>query len=409
MPLLSISHRGQNVIASPLRKFLPLMQAARKRGVIVYTLNTGDPDLPMPRPFVSALHSSITRHLNYAPSPGIPEHVAAWIHYYRQFGVNLAPEQIIPTVGGAEAILLALLAATDAGDEVIIFEPSYVSYRSFSMMCGITLVPVTLKTTNGFALPGAREIERRISRKTKVIVIINPDNPTGKLWSAAELNTILRIAAKRRLFVISDETYREIRFSGHPSCLLSTRIARDQVIVVDSVSKRFSMPGARIGCIASFHADLMSAVLKFAQARLSAGTLEQLALIPLLHHSRRYTDPIVKEYKRRRDVVYNALASIPGVVVSRPGGAFYLFARLPVDSAEQFVIFMIRDFQHKGQTVMVSPMQDFYITPGLGRDEIRIAYILNVPTLKKAMEVFKQGLAAYQENMRRCSATRAML
>ncbi len=364
---------------------------------MVYKLNTGDPDLEVPPAFFAAMRGFREKNLNYAPSPGFPAHVAAWVQYYKQFGVRLEAKNIIPTVGCAEAILLAIMAVADAGDELLVFEPLYVSYKSFAVMTGVKLVPVTLHTEDGYALPPAKAIEKKIGPKTKAIVVINPDNPTGKLWSEKELKTIVAIAKKHNLFVIADETYREIRFSGKPSCLLSNTTARENIVLVDSVSKRFSMPGARIGCIASYNESVMTGVLKFAQARLSAGTIEQYALIPLLQNSKRYTEPVRKEYAKRRDVVYAALSSMPGVVCSKPEGAFYIYAKLPVDSAEEFVKFLIRDFHYNNQTVMVSPMPDFYITPGLGKNEIRIAYVLKVPMLKKAMDLLARGLAAYQK------------
>lgn len=403
MNKLSISNRGQTVIASPIRKFLPLMQETEARGVHVHKLNTGDPDLEVPQDFFDRIKSFPEKNLHYAPSPGYPDHVAAWIKYYKQFGVELEPANIIPTVGCAEAILLAIMAVCDPGDELLVFEPLYVSYKSFSVMTGVNLVPVTLPIAKNFALPPAAEIESKITPKTKALVIINPDNPTGKLWGDEELATLLAVAKKHNLFVISDETYREIRFSGEPSCLLASGTdqnmagsdIRDRIILVDSVSKRFSMPGARVGCIVSYNMDVMGAVLKFAQARLSVGTLEQYGLIPLLENSSKYTDPVREEYRRRRDVVYEVLSQMPGVVASRPEGAFYIFAGLPVDSAENFVKFLIQDFSYENQTVMVSPMADFYITPGLGQNEIRIAYVLNVDELKRAMTVLAKALEAY--------------
>lgn len=394
--MLKVSKRGQQVISSPIRKFLPYMRLAEERGLNIYKLNTGDPDLAVPAEFFKTLRAYKQRNLNYAPSPGYPEHVAAWQKYYREFGVKLAPQNIIPTVGCAEAIMLALMAVADVGDEIIVFEPLYVSYKSFAVMLGIKLVPITLTTKNNFALPKASEIAAKITSKTRAIVIINPDNPTGKLWSGGELDLISTLAVKHNIFLIADETYREIRFTGEPYCMLSDKKARENLILVDSVSKRYSMPGARVGCLVSYNAELMATVLKFAQARLSVGTLEQFALIPILKNSQRYTKPAAKEYARRLDIVYQGLKSMPGVECGRPGGAFYIFAKLPIDSAEEFVKFLLKDFEYKGETVMISPMQDFYITPGLGKDEIRIAYVLNVKALKKAMEVLKQGLLAYQ-------------
>jgi aspartate aminotransferase len=309
--------------------------------------------------------------------------------------VELPTANIIPTVGCAEAIVLALQAVADSGDEVLVFEPLYVSYKSFSIMTGIKLVPVTLPIENNFALPDPFAIESKITGRTKAIVIINPDNPTGKLWSEGEIGILLDIAKKHNLFIISDETYREIRFSGQSYCMLSNPDARENSILVDSCSKRFSMPGARIGCLASFNDEVMQSVLKFAQARLSAPTLEQYGTIPLLENSRSYTDMVQKEYLKRRDTVSAGLSEIPGVVFKPAQGAFYQAVKLPVVEAEDFVKFMISEFSYEKQTVMVTPMQDFYITPGLGRNEIRIAYVLNSEDLKRAMYILRLGLEAY--------------
>lgn len=395
MKSLQISNRGQNVIASPLRKFLPFMQETEKKGIKVYKMSSGDPDLEVPEDFFKEIRNYGSKNLPYAPSPGIAEHVGAWVKYYKNFGVELEPKNIIPTVGCAEAIMLALMVAAGVGEEVLVFEPLYVSYKSYATMIGITLVPVTLKTADGFAMPTDEEIESKISDKTKAIVVINPDNPTGKLWSEEELARILAIAKRNNIFVIADETYREIRFDGKTSCMLTMPGARENVILIDSVSKRYSMPGARVGALVTYNMDVMGAVLKFAQARLSVGTLEQLALIPLMSDSKKYTDPVVAEYKKRCDVVYDALSKMDGVMVTRPMGAFYIYAALPVDSAETFVKYLVSDFSYNGETIMISPMQDFYMTPGLGVNEIRIAYVLHADILAKSMEILKRGLEAY--------------
>lgn len=392
---LKVSKRAQNVIASPIRKFLPLIQSAEKRGVRVFKLNVGDPDLEPPAAFFSVIRKYREPILGYAPSPGIFKHTVAWLKYYQQFGVNLEMGNVIPTVGCAEAIMLALQAVADFGDEVIVFEPVYTSYKSMSVMAGIKLVPILLPIEKNFALPDASAIEKKITKRTKAMVVINPDNPTGKLWSEKELSTIIKIAKKHNLFIISDETYREIRFDGKkPICLLKRKDARQNIIVCDSVSKRFSMPGARIGCVASFNKQVMQSVLKFAQARLSAGTLEQLATVPLLENSRGYTSKITKEYHRRRNVVAEGLSKMPAVF--KPAqGAFYQAVGLPVKNAEDFVRFMISEFRYKNKTVMVTPMEDFYITPGRGRNQIRIAYVLNTKDLKEAMQILKRGLEAF--------------
>ncbi len=397
MKSLKVSQRAQRVIASPIRKFLPLMREAESRGTKVFRLNVGDPDFSIPPAFLKVIKNYKLQTLSYAPSPGIKEHSLAWQTYYRKFGVELPVTSILPTQGGAEAIMLALQAVADHGDEVIVFEPLYTSYKSFSVMAGVKLVPITLLIENNFALPRASVIESKITKRTKAIVVINPDNPTGKLWTSAELKTLVNLAKKHNLFLISDETYREIRFTGRPYCILSDKSARENLILVDSVSKRFSIPGARIGCLASFNQDVMVGILKFAQARLSAGTLEQLGLVPLLKNSKPYTSKITAEYKKRQKVVVEGLRKIKGAVFQPAQGAFYQTVKLPIKDSEAFVKFMIGEFIYKGATVMATPMKDFYITPGKGTQEIRIAYVLNVKDLKRAMDILARGVEEFNK------------
>ena len=390
-----ISKRAVLTPASPIRKFLPLAVAAKKSGTKVYALSSGDPDYPVPKEFFAAIKKYSGSSLGYAPSSGMPAHVAAWQKYYQALGVKLAGENLLPTAGCAEAILFALMAATDPGDEVLVFEPVYVSYKSFAAMCGIKLKPIRLLPENGYALPEMKTLAAKLTKKTRAIVVINPDNPTGKLWSKAELLSILNFAKKYNLFVIADETYREIRFSGLLECLLKYREFEQQVILTDSVSKRFTLPGARIGCIASFNPEVMAAALRFAQARLSVGTLEQLGTAPLLERARAITQKVKTEYQKRCEIVCQALAKMPGVTFQKPGGAFYVIAQLPVKNAEEFVKFMLNEFRYQNQTVLVAPMQDFYVSPGLGKNEIRLACVLKSGDLAKAMEVLGLGLEAY--------------
>jgi len=390
-----VSKRADKTIASPIRKFLPLALEAEKKGVHIYKLNVGDPDIPVPADFWKGLRSYKFKGVGYAPSPGIREHTQAWIQYYSTFGVKLEVENLLPTIGCAEAIMLSLLVMCDPGDELIVFEPLYSSYKSFATMAGIKLVPVTLKVEDNFELPSESFIRDRITKKTKGIVLVNPNNPTGTVLTDKEIRMVVRIVKSKNLFLLSDETYREIVFGVKPRSVFQYPEARKFGIVVDSVSKKFSGPGLRIGSIASFNKNIMWAILKFAMARLSAPTLEQHALIPLLKHPRKYTGPITAEYKRRKNVVYSALKKIPGVVCREPQGAFYIMAKLPLENAEDFVRFMLVKFRHNNKTVMVTPAEDFYITKGKGRSEIRIAYVLNTTDLNDAMKVFGAGLEAY--------------
>lgn len=379
-----------------MRKFAPLIRAAEQSGTTVIKLNIGDPDLPVPRAFLRTVAAQTDRvTLPYAPSTGLPEHVAAWLKYYRGLGVSLETNQVLPTTGGAEAIQMSLLAVADPGDEVLVFEPLYSGFKSAAGMFNIRFVPVPLRLVTDFALPPNREIVRLITPKTRAVVVINPDNPTGKLWRRAELDRLVALTVKHNLFLISDETYREIVFRGRPTTMLRDRRARERLIVVDSLSKRFSMPGARLGAVVSRHPGAMKAATKFAMARLSSPTLEQLGSVPLLAAAGRHTRNIAAEYRRRRDAVTEELAKLPGVSWHEPGGAFYIVIRLPVADSEQFVRFLIGRFRSHGETVMVTPMADFYMTPGAGRDEIRLAFVRPPAVLRRAVRLVGQALRQF--------------
>ncbi|MEK7478582.1 MAG: pyridoxal phosphate-dependent aminotransferase [Patescibacteria group bacterium] len=408
--MLKISKRSENVIASPIRRFLPMVTAAEKKGIKVFKLNVGDSDIPVPKIFLQTIKKYKNKNIKYAPSSGIPEHINSWIKYYSTFNINLKPENIIPTVGCAEAILFAILAVTDPGDEILIFEPVYPSYKGLAAICNVSLVPITLNVKNNFALPPKSEIVKKITSKTKAIVVINPNNPTGAILNEKEIKVILQIAKEHNLFIIADETYREIVFNKKPTSFLQRQRfgrspdspktsgfldVKDNVIALDSVSKKFSCPGARIGSIASFNMEVMKTVLKIAMVRLSAPTLEQYGMVPLLLNSKKYTKNIIAEYKKRRDIVFSYLQKMPGVTCLEPSGALYIIAKLPVSSAEKFVEFLLTEFNYKNETVLVTPIKDFYITPGLGADEIRIAYVINQKDLKKAMMLLQKGLQSY--------------
>lgn len=391
------SRRADNVVMSPMRKFAPMIRAAEERGVEVIKLNIGDPDLETPAEFFRALSSEPRKTLPYAPSSGLPAHVAAWKKYYADFGVAIEPANIIPTVGGAEAILMSLAAVADPDDEVLVFEPLYSGFRSTAAILNIKLVPVPLRFEDGFALPPLAMMEALVTEKTKAVIVINPDNPTGKSWTLEELELIVKFAEAHNLFVISDETYREIVFETGPFCILQMPEARERAIVIDSLSKRFSAPGARIGAIVSYHEGVMRAALKFAMARLSAPTLEQIAFIPLLQNAKQFVAPIVVEYKQRRDALCDALKKIPDVKCHVPGGAFYVVAQLPVDDATAFVTFLINDFSRDNKTAMITPIADFYATPGAGKNEVRIACVRDVETLKEAASLIADALAEFQK------------
>lgn len=393
--MLKQSQRASKIIESPIRKYLPIVAEAEVRGIKIFRLNVGDPDIAPSEIYYKELKSYPEGALNYAPSTGNPRHVEAWQKYFELFGATIDKKNIIPTVGCAEAIVFCLLAMADSGDEIIIFEPLYTSYKGFAVELGITLVPVTLNIKNNFALPSNEEIEQKISPKTKAIILIHPNNPTGLVISLDEQKRITELAVKNNLYIISDETYREIIFTGEPSTMLAIKEGRENIVVVDSASKRFSVPGARIGCVASHNTDIVKAILRMAMLRLAAPTIEQFALIPLLQNSRSYTDDLREEYKKRRDTAVSALETIPGVTFSVPDGAFYMMVSLPIEDSDDFVRFLITDFSENNQSVLVTPAKDFYITPNMGTNQVRIAFVLNVADTKRALELLKKGLEKY--------------
>lgn len=392
----TVSKRVERILEPPTRKFLPLVREAEQRGVFVYRLNIGDADIAPPASFSRQINQYQSNTCGYAPSPGIPEHVQAWQTYYNKYHVSLDAHNIIPTAGCAEAIMFSLLAVTDPGDEVIVFEPLYANYQGVAALLNITLVPVPLDSSRGFAIPHDAEIKKRITKKTKAIVVISPNNPTGSVVSIVEQKRLIALAQKYNLYIISDETYREIVFKGKPSSMLQHTSGRNCVIVVDSVSKRFSVPGARIGCVASRNALVMRSILKIAMVRLSAPRIEQQALIPIISHHTAYTQKITREYHKRRDCAIATLRTIPDVTVNVPEGAFYVIARLPVVDSEDFIRFMLTDFSYQHKTTLVTPARNFYITAERGLNEVRIAFVLRQRALRTALDILGKGLTAYR-------------
>jgi len=377
----------------------PLADQSVKAGRKIYNLNIGQPDIPTPKAFMAGLQSA-PEILAYSPSQGLDEALEALVIYYKDHGIELTKEELIITVGGSEAVIFALLAVTDPGDEILIPEPFYTNYNSYAQMSGISIIPIETHAEEGFRLPAKREIESKISHKTKAILICNPANPTGVVYTEEELEMLKEIALKNNLFLISDEVYREFVYDGlkHVS-VLHLRGLEEHAILVDSISKRFSACGARIGAIASKNEAVMGSVLKFAQARLSPPTLGQLGLIQLLKSGtyRKEVAQMIAEFERRRDLVYEELQKMPGVVCCKPQGAFYIIAKLPVKDAEGFCRWLLTDFSLEGETVLLAPAADFYKSEGKGRDEVRIAYVLNLEALKKAMRILREGLKAYSE------------
>lgn len=396
--MIDISIRAKNAIRSPIRKYSLLADQAKKKGIKIFHLNIGQPDLETPREFFNEIRSFREKTVAYAPSAGYLETIVAWQKYYHDQGFEINQEDIMVTAGASEAILFSLLAIADPGDEIIVFEPIYPNYRGLADMAAVNLRPISLHIENNFALPAIQEIEKSITPKTKGIIFCNPNNPLGVVYPEQEMMKIVELAKKYNLFILADEVYREMVFDNlKPVSFFPFKEIINQLIVVDSVSKKFSACGARIGCVITKNQDIIANMLKFAEARLAIPTLEQLAVIPILRKAAVYTEKIRKEYQKRRDVVYTELKKIPGVVCFKAQGAFYLLAKLPVKDSEDFVKFLLTDFQINNKTVMVTPAADFYLTKGLGQNEIRIAYVLETDKLKEAIAILAAGLNAYQK------------
>jgi len=391
-----LSHRARLMPASPIRRLAPLAAAARAAGKTIYALNIGQPDIATPRVILDRLRSYDARFIPYGPSQGLPEFIDALGSYYRSVGVDVTREEIFVTTAGSEALLFTFGAVCDPGDEILVFEPFYTNYNGFATMVGVTPVPVTTRAEDGYHLPGRAAIEAKIGPKTRALLLCSPNNPTGTVYTDAEMAMLAAICRDRGLFLIADEVYREFVYDGgtHHSALTLPGLA-DQVVVVDSVSKRYSLCGVRIGNIVTKNRELMDAILRFGQARLCPPTLGQYACTALTQVPHSYVEDVVARYEKRRDMVFGALASMPGVVVRKPEGAFYICGRLPVDDANGFAEFLVRDFDVDGETVVIAPADGFYATPGLGRDEARLAYVLDVPKLERAMAIFAKALAAY--------------
>ncbi len=397
---MQLSQRAIEIQASPIRKLMPHAVAAKKRGIKVYQLNIGQPDIPTPQVMIDAYHGFSDKVLAYGPSQGLDVYRQGLVEYYSRNGIQLQEDDIIVTTAGSEAVTFAMMVVCGVGDEVIVPEPFYTNYNGFATMAGITVTPLTTYAETGYQLPSDAEIEARITPRTKAIMICNPGNPTGTVYSHEDIFRLAALAKKHSLYVISDEVYREFVYDGltHTS-IMHVPGMEEHAILVDSVSKRYSACGARIGCLVSRNKPLMEATLKFAQARLCPPTVDQLAANACISLTQEYFDTTLAEYKARRDLVYDALMQIPGVVCKKPQGAFYIIAKLPIDDAERFVTWLLDEFSVDGETVMGAPAEGFYATPGLGKDEIRLAYIINREELAKAMRIFALGVAAYQKQV----------
>ena len=391
-----LSRRGRSLPASPIRRLLPYADRAKAAGASIYHLNIGQPDIPTPKEMIQAYRNYDATVLAYGPSPGLPEFRQAVASYWKRWQVEIGPEQVIATTGGSEAILFALLALCDPGDEVLVPEPFYTNYLGFAAAAAVSVVPVPASVDDGFRLPASAEFERRITPRTKAILFSNPGNPTGAVYTPAEVRRLGDLAAEHGLFLLADEVYREFVYDGatFASVFTLTDVA-DRVIVLDSVSKRFSACGARVGCLVTRNEDVLAAATKLGQARLCPPTVDQLAAAAAYTAPPSYLEGVLTEYQQRRDLLFDALSGIDGVTTFKPAGAFYTVAKLPVADAEKFAIWLLTDFRHEGRSVMVAPASGFYATEGAGLDEVRIAYVLKREDLDGAMQVLAAALEAY--------------
>ncbi|MDA0356506.1 MAG: pyridoxal phosphate-dependent aminotransferase [Bacteroidetes bacterium] len=392
----SISLKGQSMPESPIRKLVPFANEAKKKGKHVYHLNIGQPDIKTPEVALNAVKNFNLKVLAYSQSEGTEEYRTKLANYYKGQYVEVSHSDIIVTTGGSEALLFAFGSIMDPGDEVIIPEPFYANYSGFTTASGATIVPIVSRIEDNFALPPIADFEKLITPKTKAILICNPGNPTGYLYSKDELKQLSELVRKHDLFLIADEVYREFCYDGaeHFS-VMSDDTLHEHAIMIDSVSKRYSMCGARVGCLVSKNKSVISTALKFAQARLSPPTFAQIASEAALETPAEYFSEVIEEYVLRRDILVKGLENIPGVKVAKPKGAFYCVVELPVADTDHFAQWLLSDFDLNGETVMVAPAAGFYVTPGLGKNQVRMAYVLNCDELKKCIQILDQALKVY--------------
>lgn len=392
------SERIDTMQSSPIRKLAPIASSAKAKGIKIYHLNIGQPDIKTPKVFFEAVKNFNNEVLEYAVSPGLPELIYSLQQYYTTYNMDFESDEILVTNGGSEALLFALMATCDPKDNILVLEPFYSNYNGFSQSINVNITPITTKAEEGFHLPSKEKIQSLITSKTRAILISNPGNPTGTVYTKKELYMISEIAKENDLWIISDEVYREFVYDGlEYTSFGNIKEVEDRVIIIDSVSKRYSACGARIGSIASKDKTLIAEILKLCQGRLCVSTLDQVGSVELYNTPSSYFTEVNNEYKNRRDVLYNELIKVKGVICKKPAGAFYIVAKLPIENAEDFVIWMLTDFNKDGETVMACPAEDFYATPGLGRDEIRLAYVLKEDDLHKAAIILKEGLEKYLE------------
>lgn len=393
--MLKISHRGQEMPASPIRKLVPFAESAKKRGIKVYHLNIGQPDIETPEKCLDAVKNYSMKVLEYTHSAGNESYRKKLVEYYKKNNIGVTAEEIIVTTGGSEAILFGFMACLDAGDEVIIPEPFYANYNGFAVQADVKVIPIASDIESGFALPPIEAFEKAITGRTKAIMLCNPNNPTGYLYSAEELDLLKQLLLKYNLFLFADEAYREFCYEGSHTSAMRLQGAEQHVILMDTISKRYSACGGRIGAFITHNKDVLSAAMKFAQARLSPPFYAQILGEAAVDLPDDYFDTTKAEYKLRRDTLVERLNKIPGVFCPNPGGAFYAMARLPIDDCDKFCQWLLESFEHKGATLMLAPATGFYSTAGKGIDEVRLAYVLNVDAINKAMDCLESALKIY--------------
>ena len=380
---------------SPIRKLVPYAEAAKKKGIKVYHLNIGQPDIATPEQILDAVRNSDFKVLEYSHSAGNESYRKKLVKYYTKVGIDVTPEQIIITTGGSEAILFGLMACMDAGDEVIIPEPFYANYNGFAVEAGVIVTPIGSTIETGFALPPIEDFEKAITPKTKAILVCNPNNPTGYLYSKEEMETLKRIVIEHNLYLFADEAYREFCYEGTHTSAMHLTGADDHIILLDTISKRYSACGGRIGALVTKNTEVLNSVMKFAQARLSPPSFAQILGEAAVDLPDDYFDTTKTEYKNRRDTIVDRLNAMPGVFCPSPGGAFYAMAKLPIDDADIFCQWLLESFSYKEQTLMLAPATGFYGTPGLGTQEVRLAYVLNINAINAAMDCLEKALDQY--------------
>lgn len=392
---LHLSQRSHIMPASPIRKLVKYADEAKKRGTKVYHLNIGQPDIETPQEFFSAVHGYKEKVVAYGNSQGLAPFIDSLVRYYQRVNVGITHDNVLVTTGGSEAITFAMMAVAEPGEEILVFEPFYTNYNGFAIMGGITLVPIQTFAEDGYHLPPEEEIVRHITPRTRAIVICNPNNPTGTVLTLDELDRIRRIALTHNLFILSDEVYREFIYEGATKSILEFPEVDQHAILLDSLSKRYSLCGGRMGCVVSRNAELMESMIRFGQARLCTSTLEQIGSTALVDDGDKYFHGMIEEYRVRRDVLYDELMKIPGVVCRKPSGAFYIMAKLPIDDVETFAKWLLTDFHFENETTMIAPGPGFYATPGAGITEARFAYVLNADDCRRAIHLVAKGIEQY--------------